>query len=386
MNNSSRRQKKTWEKVQNLFFRPHFPAKTSPPGKMHDGSIDPYSYAAAIIEAVHQPLIILDTSFTIRSVNKAFYKTFKTLKRETIGKNLSTFGNQNPQFEELIKKLTALTKNETLKEYEIKLNYRNRGERTLLINAKHILLGRYATDFILLGIEDITKRKMIDKQKDDFIGYVTHELKTPITTVTAFIQILQGYHAKTKDKKSQFLLAKVASQMERLTNLLNSFANVYKAQTGQLEIKKQKLDLDKLVHEVVEAFQYTTTTHDLIIEGNITKPIMADKERIHEVLINLIINAIKYSPNANKIIINLAEKPNEVVVSVKDFGYGITKEEQKKVFERFFRVKSKKEYKVEGLGLGLYLVSEIIKQHKGKIWVKSTVGKGSTFSFSLPIK
>lgn len=370
--------------LQSLLFRTSS-STASPPGVIRD-KINPYAYAEAIIEAVHQPLVILDTSFTIRSVNKAFYKTFKSTKKSILGKNLSIIGKQNPQFLELTKRLKRLTQNESFEEFEMTVTFQKVGERTLLVNAKRILLGRYTTDFILLGVEDITKRRMIDKQKDDFIGYVTHELKTPITTVTAFIQILQGYHAKTKDKKSQFLLAKVASQMERLTGLLNSFANVYKAQTGQLEIKKQKLDLNKLVHEVVEAFQYTTSTHDLIIKGALSKAVMADKERIHEVLINLIINAIKYSPDANKIIIKLAEKEKDVTISVKDFGFGIPKEEQKKVFERFFRVKSKKDNKVEGLGLGLYLVSEIIKQHNGKIWVKSTVGKGSTFAFSIPIR
>lgn len=386
MKNLSLSRKKSLEKMQNLFFRSGSSEKQIKSVRIRDGDITPYRYAEAITEAVHQPLIILDTSFTIRSVNKAFYKTFKTLKKETIGQNLLIIGKQDPQFLELTKRLKGLTQNESFEEFEMMITFRRIGERTVVINAKRILLGKHATDFILLGVEDITKRRMIDKQKDDFIGYVTHELKTPITTITAFIQILQGYHAKTKDKKSQFLLAKIATQTERLTGLLNSFASVYKAQTGRLEIEKQKINLNQLTHEVVEAFQYTTTTHNLIIKGNITKLIMADKERIHEVLINLIINAIKYSPKANKIIIKLVEKEKEVIVSVKDFGFGITKDEQKKVFERFFRVKSKKENKVEGLGLGLYLVSEIIKQHNGKIWVKSTIGKGSTFSFSLPLK
>ena len=287
---------------------------------------------------------------------------------------------------ELAIKLRALsTKNTSFEEVEMVYTFRKVGKRTLVLNARQILLGKYTTEFTLLEIEDITKRKLIEQQKDDFIGYVTHELKTPITTVTAFIQIMQGYHAKTGDKKSQFLLAKVANQMERLTGLLNSFANVYKAQSGKIEIHKEQVNISKLVHEVVEAFQYTTTTHDLHIKGDIKREIQGDKERLHEVLINLIINAIKYSPNANKVIIKLVEKPKEVVISVKDFGFGISKEEQKKVFERFFRVKGKTENQIEGLGLGLYLVSEIIKQHGGKIWVKSILGKGSTFAFSIPI-
>lgn len=386
METTKAKRQKSLGNLQQLLFRPFSHSNPAPPGRVYD-RLNPYTFANAIIEAIHHPIVILDKSFTISSANKAFYKTFKLTKKQILGKSLPAIGDKNVSINELTKRLEALTlKNTSFEEFEMTYEFRTIGKRTLLINAKRILLGKYATDFILLGVEDITKRRMVDQQKDDFIGYVTHELKTPITTVTAFVQILQGYHVKTGDKKSQFLLSKVANQMERLTGLLNSFANVYKAQRGKLELQKKKLDLDKLVHEVVETFQYTTTTHNLIIKGAITKTVNADKNRIHEILINLIINAIKYSPNADKVIIKLSEKDDAVIVSVKDFGFGITKEEQKKVFERFFRVKGKTDNKIEGLGLGLFLVSEIIKQHKGKIWVKSSFGEGSTFSFSLPTK
>ncbi len=380
---STRLKRKSLVGLQNLLFRG---SVNAPPTPSID-KIDPYAYVEAIVEAVHEPILILDKSLTIRSANKTFFKSFKLAKKQTLGANLAEVAAQDHEVKSLVAKLQALSNDNTsFEEVEVSYTFEKIGTRTLVLNAKRILLGKFATEFILLEIEDITKRRLIEQQKDDFIGYVTHELKTPITTVTAFIQIMQGYHAKTGDKKSQFLLAKVANQMERLTGLLNSFANVYKAQTGKIEIYKQQVNINKLVHEVVEAFQYTTTTHDLHIKGEIKRDIQADKERIHEVLINLIINAIKYSPNANKVIIKLVEKPKEIIINVKDFGFGISKEEQKKVFERFFRVKGKAENQIEGLGLGLYLVSEIIKQHGGKIWVKSTFGKGSTFSFSLPIK
>ncbi|MBA3724186.1 MAG: hypothetical protein H0W89_04865 [Candidatus Levybacteria bacterium] len=370
--------------LQKLLFRSF--STNAPPGVLKD-KLNPYTYAEAIVEAIHEPIVILDKSLTILSGNKAFYKTFKTTKKRTLGLNINNLTSKYPNLQELATRLDALTsQNTSFEEFELAYTSADFGDKTLLINAKRILLGKFATDFLLLGIEDITKRRLIERQKDDFVGYVTHELKTPITTITAFIQILQGYHVKTGDKKSQFLLSKVANQTERLTGLVNSFAKVYKAQTTKLELEKKKINLDKLVHEVVEAFQYTTTTHDLIIKGKLTQTVTADKERIHEVLINLIINAIKYSPNADKVIIKLAEKETEVIISVRDFGFGITKEEQKKVFERFFRVKDKTDNKIEGLGLGLYLVNEIIKQHKGKLWVKSDYGEGSTFSFSLPVK
>ncbi len=358
-----------------------------PLGEAFEKPVEPYLYAEAIVEAIHEPILIFDKSLNILSANKAFFKTFKLTKKRTLGRNLSELEVGNLQVTELIKRMQELSqKNTSFEEFEITYTFKKIGKRNLLINAKRIFLGKYATDFILLGIEDITKRRFIEQQKDDFVGFVTHELKTPLTTVIAFVQILQKYQADTTDKKSEFLLNKVSSQLARLTNLLNSFAKVYKAQTGKLELQKKRFDLNKLVHEVIEAFQLTTTTHNLTLQGKISKPVFADRERIHEVLINLIINAIKYSPNANKVLIQLTETPDKVTISVKDFGMGITIDEQNKVFERFFRVKGKKENNIEGLGLGLYLVSEIIKQHKGKIWVESKIGEGSTFAFSLPMK
>lgn len=385
MGNTNLKRKEKLAKMQNLLFRTSKNATNAPPNILHDG-LNSYKYAEAIIEAIHQPLVVLDKSLTTRAANKAFYKTFKLTKKQTLGQNLF-LANNDSNLTPLIDKLNEISnQNGLIKEFEFTFSFPKLGERVLIINAQKIVIGKHITEFILLAIEDVTQRKIIDRQKDDFIGYVTHELKTPITTVSAYLQILQGYHSKTGDKKSQFLLTKMANQMERLTGLLNSFAYVYKAQTGKIELQISSLNLDTLVHDVVEAFQYTTSTHELQVKGRISKRVLADSVKIHEVLINLILNAIKYSPNANKVVIKMQETEKDAIISVTDYGFGITKEEQNKVFERFFRVKGKKENKIEGLGLGLYLVSEIIKQHKGKIWVKSTVGKGSTFTFSLPIK
>ena len=348
---------------------------------------DHSDYIDAIIDAIHEPVLILNKDLLVQSANKAFFKKFKTTYKRTYETNLADLVSRSPQIKKLIRRLRKLSKhNASFKEVEVTYPFRNMGERTLLINAKRIIYDKKESDFILLSIEDITQRKIIERQKDDFVGYVTHELKTPLTSLSAFIQLLQGYHTKTGDKKSQFLLAKVAGQLDRLTNLLSSFNQVYKSQTGMLELHKETIDLYELARETVEMFQYTTATHTISIEGNITKPITVDKERIRQVIINLLINAIKYSPDADAIIVKFHEGPKHVIVSVQDFGPGIPKAAQTKIFERFFRMKDNQKYNVKGLGLGLYIASEIVKAHKGKLWVESEEGKGATFSFSLPIK
>ena len=339
----------------------------------------------AIIDAIHEPILILNRELTIQSVNKAFLKKFTVTKRKTIGINLIEQAKHIPQMGNMVTQLKKLSKNNTsFEELEVTYPFLHGGKRTMLVNAKSIIYDKKHTGVILLSIEDITRQRLVERQKDDFVGYVTHELKTPITSLSAFIQLLQGYHAKTGDKKSQFLLAKAAEQLQRLTSLLSSFTHVYQAQTGKLELHKESIDLYELVRETVETFQYTTSTHAITIDGNITKPIIADKERIRQVIINLLINAIKYSPEADTIIVHFKEEPQQVIVSVTDFGPGIPKEAQSHIFERFFRLNDKSEYTAKGLGLGLYIALEIVKAHKGKLWVESNPGEGATFLFSLP--
>lgn len=339
----------------------------------------------AIIDAIHESILILDKNLIIQSVNNSFVKKFKISRKALLGKPLIFTNGNNPQASKFIAQLKKLSRSNTsFEELELTYAFDKIGERTMLINAKQIAYDNKQSDIILLSIEDITQRRNIERQKDDFVGYVTHELKTPLTTLSAFIQLLQGYHQKTGDKKSQFLLAKVSGQVERLTNLLHSFSQVYKAQTGMLKLNKEKIDLYDTVRETVEMFQYTTTTHTITLEGNITKPISADKERIRQVLINLLMNAIKYSPNADAIIVKFTEDAKNVIVSVQDFGPGIPQAAQSQIFERFFRIKDNQKYNVKGLGLGLYIALEILKAHKGKLWVESTEGNGATFSFSLP--
>ncbi len=349
--------------------------------------IEHYAYAEAIVAGLDQPMVILDKSLRVKSANNAFFKLFKYYKKEVYGKSIFDFNinkTEVPHIKQLLR--DVLMKNVPVKELELIHTFERVGEKTLLISARRIMLDDYKTKLILLSIEDISVRKMKDAEKDDFVGYVTHELRTPLTSISMFIQILSGYHKKTHDKKSQFLLSKATSQVERLTRLLDSFSNAYKAQNGKLEIHKEKTDLNKLVSEAIEAFQYTQSTHDIQHVGQIKMPINVDKERIHEVIVNLLTNAIKYSPTADKIIVAIAENEKNVIVSVQDFGLGIPKDEKEKVFERFFRVKAKNDYNIKGLGLGLYIVSNIIKQHKGKLWVESEENKGSTFFFSLPKK
>jgi PAS domain S-box-containing protein len=231
---------------------------------------------------------------------------------------------------------------------------------------------------------DITKRKELEQQKDEFISIATHELKTPVTSLKGYVQVLHRNFMRIGDHTSASYMAKMETQINKLSSLINDILDGTKIEAGKLKFYKEHFDMNALVAEVVEALQLTTERHQLIVSGKIKHTVFGDRERVGQVITNILSNAIKYSPQSDKINIKLSSTKTEAKVSVQDFGVGISKEKQHQVFERFYRVSGFKENTYPGLGLGLYISSELIKRHNGHIGVESEKGKGSTFFFTLP--
>ena len=254
-------------------------------------------------------------------------------------------------------------------------------------------------DGVTVFSTDITARKLTEealaksqKQKDEFVSIASHELKTPITSIKAYAQYLEHIFRTNKDMKAAGMLAKMNTQLTKLTNLIGDLLDITRIENGKLKFRKKHLDFNTLVKEMIEETQRTSKSHIIITKLEKSQKVYADGERIGQVISNLLINAIKYSPGKNKIIIKTAIKKkfhnskNHLVVSVKDFGIGLLEKDKEKIFERFSRVSDNYRQIYPGLGLGLYISSEIVKRHGGKIWVESEYKKGSTFFFSLPLK
>jgi len=235
------------------------------------------------------------------------------------------------------------------------------------------------------ALVDITDLKHLQQQKDDFIGIASHELKTPVTSIKAYTQVLERMMLKNGHGKDAELIRKLDSQVNRLTKLIEDLLDVTKLNSGKLQFNDRNFDFNDLVRELLEDLQRTTESHILISELAPTVTVFGDRERIGQVLTNLITNAIKYSPKSNQIIVRSTIVGNEIQLSVKDFGIGIPKANLGRVFEQFYRVSGDMQHTFPGLGLGLYITAEIIKREHGRIWVTSQEGKGSTFCFSLPL-
>ena len=233
---------------------------------------------------------------------------------------------------------------------------------------------------------DLTERREIERRKDDFISIASHELRTPVTSIKVFTQVLIKLLNQLPDKTPIKYLFKMDAQIDKLAMLVNDLLDVTRIQTGKIEFTHDVMDLKQLTYDVVENMQALSEKHTIICKGSVNDFIVADKDRIGQVLINFITNAIKYSPGRDIVEVALAQDASQAIVSVRDYGVGIPEEYQDKIFERFFRVYDDKEKTYPGLGMGLYISSEIIKRHHGKVWVESQIGKGSTFYMSLPIK
>lgn len=231
---------------------------------------------------------------------------------------------------------------------------------------------------------EFDQRTLSEQRKNDFISIASHELKTPITSMSVFTELLKKRTVSMKDKQITHYIEKIQEQIAKQTSLINDLLDISKMQAGKIDLQKAPFDMNSIVRETVETVQTTTKTHKLIIRGHAKSKVFGDKQRIGQVLINFISNAIKYSPQADKVIITIRQQRQYVTVTVQDFGIGIARRHHKKIFTRFYRAREG-DRSFPGLGIGLYITFEIIRRHEGKVWVESAEGKGAKFVFTLPI-
>ena len=238
---------------------------------------------------------------------------------------------------------------------------------------------------VTIQVKAQQESEQIQQQKDDFLGIASHELKTPITVIKSYSQILEGLLKENGNLTEAAMATKMTQQADKINNLIVDLLDTTKINAGQLQFNDADFDFNEMVNEVLEDMKSTTQFHEIVVECGASCTVHSDKERIAQVVDNFITNAAKYSKKGNKIIVRTGLKDHQIVLSVQDFGIGISKDKKDKVFEQFYRVTAKGEPNTyPGIGLGLFISSEIIKREHGKIWVESEKGKGSVFSFSLP--
>jgi two-component system CheB/CheR fusion protein len=237
---------------------------------------------------------------------------------------------------------------------------------------------------------EIQKLKDEEKRKEDFLKMVSHELKTPVTSIKGYVQLLLSILKKDKDISLDSLplkpsLERIDIQIGRLSRLISEMLDLSRLEDNKLVFQNKVFSINELVDETIQDINHSRTGQKIKIEHKFKCNIKADKDRIGQVLINLITNSIKYSSNNQPVEVKIKKGENNYVrVSVKDHGIGIAENDLQKIFDRFYRVTGENEDTYAGFGIGLFLSNEIVKRHKGSLSVKSKIGEGSVFSFSLP--
>ncbi len=273
---------------------------------------------------------------------------------------------------------------------EFRYRHKNGAWRWLESTAMNMLHNQHVR-CIVINARDVTERRRLDedaknlmKQKDEFFSVASHELKTPVTTIKGFSQLL-SQRLEKKDKKSRQFLATINSHADKLNHLINDFLDVSRISTGKLKFRYGTFNLTVLAKKTIADLKVIIHSHNITFKNSEDFWIAGDQERVGEVITNLLTNAAKYSPAGSKIILSITGEKQRVKVSVEDFGIGIPKKLRHKIFTRFFQAKTHSAQAFPGLGLGLYISSVIIKEHKGSLDFVSK-NKGSIFYFILPVK
>jgi two-component system phosphate regulon sensor histidine kinase PhoR len=339
----------------------------------------------AIIYSISDAVIVTDANERLLMANESAGQLFGFDPKDSTYKPL----------DELIKKkelITLITKSRNSRTRHVKCELQfESAEDVFTYNC--IISCIYDDNDEVCGViavlHDMTKEKEISQMKNDFVSHVSHELKTPLASITAYAEMLVDGEAADEKMREEFYSI-IQNQAQRLNRLIEDILNISRIESGLIKIYKKPVSTALIIHEAIQMIKSYAAEKDMTIEEQtaiVFDQVNADKDMISQVIINLLSNAVKYTPKGGKITVNseVDESENVVRVSVTDTGVGIPAEDLPRIFDKFYRVNESKEV-AKGAGLGLNLVKQIVEKiHQGRVFVKSQVGKGSYFGFELPL-
>ena len=327
---------------------------------------------ATILDNMTDGVIMVDTEGNVSLANKAAEKLFsiKEAKNEPLIEAV-----RDHEVDELLR-LCLRTAQTQATQYESSVS---KGYlRVVAIPIAHT--------GVLLLFQDLTELRSLQTTRRELIGNISHEFRTPLAGIKAMVETLTGGAMDDKVAAKDFL-TRIDSEVDRLTQLVEELTELSRIETGKAELKKEPIDLNKLVEEVIAQLSPQAERQQLSISREFATnlpSVLADKDRVRQVITNLVHNAIKFTPAGGRITITSRALEGSVVVHIADTGIGIPEEDLPRVFERFY--KGDKARAGGGTGMGLAIAKHVIQAHGGNIWVRSEEGKGSTFAFSLPLK
>lgn len=338
---------------------------------------------AAIVDSSDDAIISKSTKGIIMSWNLGAQRIFGFSGEEMIGEPITKFIPEDRLDEEL-EILSLLWDGHRVDHFETK----RISKEGLLIDVSLTISPVKNKKGSIIGFSkiarDITHKKLEEKRKKDFIQIASHELKTPLTSMLSYVQLALAKARSSSDNYTENLLSRAEAHTLKMTRMIHEFLNLSRLENGQMSLNRTKFSLPELMNELIFESEILAYRHIIDYSGCADLKLYADREKVGHVLTNLLSNAVKYSKIGTTISIVCACEQNNVQISFTDQGIGIDPLDQRRLFERFYRVEDERLQHISGFGIGLYLASEILKLHGSEIVIKSEPAKGSTFSFALP--
>jgi len=236
-------------------------------------------------------------------------------------------------------------------------------------------------------VHDVTKERELDRMKSDFISMISHELRTPLFSIQGFIRLILDGQVPDEETQANFLTV-VEGQAQHLASMVDDLLDLSRLEAGLIDLKVETVQIGEIVRHTITKLHSLAQSKQIVLKVHVTDnvpPLTGDRRWLEHVMTNLIGNAIKFTPEEGRVWVLVKRQTSDVVVQVIDSGIGIPKEAQRNLFSKFFQVDGSATREAGGTGLGLYIARRIVEAHGGRIWVDSETGKGSAFSFSLPL-
>ncbi|WP_423147248.1 histidine kinase N-terminal 7TM domain-containing protein [Rubrolithibacter danxiaensis] len=335
-----------------------------------------------VIEAMQEGVLVLDKQNRVIDINPEMRKIIPFEKRDIIGSDFRVLFPEVYELNIVVDKYVndvvevSLYDGEIRKIYDVTI--------TSLFEENSTYSGK------ILLFKDVTAfhaKEAINQlmnKKDEFLTIASHELKTPITSMKGYLQIIEKISEKEQNPAYRNFIVKANRQVDKLIGLISDLLDVSKIQAGKMQYNFTEFNLEELITDCITFSENNSPSHQIVVKGNTKLQVIADRNRIEQVLCNFLSNAVKYAATAKVVIIEIAVKDAILKISVTDFGMGISKEKLSSLFQKFYRIENK-EQQISGLGIGLFICHDIVSRHGGEIGVESEVGKGSTFYFTLPL-
>lgn len=349
--------------------------------ELRRSAVDERNKTMAIIENLTDGVILLNKKKQIEIINSPATELFNTSKKEAIGKcfvDLLDIENI-PEIKKIL-----------IDKDRIKNIYR---EEVTTLDGLHLeitsvlLKDEIEEKGFLIIIHDVTKEKLIEKMKTEFVSVAAHQLRTPLSTIKWTIRMILDGDVGEINEEQRELLEQTYISNERMIKLINDLLDVSRIEEGRLLYDQEDARIEDVLDSVIEASQEMLRNKNMVLEVNKkeTPKVKIDKEKIGVVIQNLLENAIKYTEQGGKIKITLDNDEKNVIFKIEDSGVGIPKSQQDRIFTKFFRAENVTRMETDGTGLGLYTTKNIVQAHKGQIWFESEENKGTTFYFTIPI-